>query len=141
MNLTDEQWRLIEPILPPPSPADRGRPPIDRRAVLDGILWKIRTDNPWYDWWLANSVLAVAEKHQNKPSHANWLEAFPFTVVGELPDEEKVPPRVPVIMDAEEARRVYGDGSFGGRYQVEGSIMQEVFAAALLDILQLLKFE
>jgi transposase len=49
MNLTDEQWRLIEPILPPPSPANRGRPPIDRRAVLNGILWKIRTDNPWYD--------------------------------------------------------------------------------------------
>jgi len=49
MNLTDEQWHLIEPILPPPSPADRGRPPIDRRAVLNGILWKIRTGNPWYD--------------------------------------------------------------------------------------------
>ena len=49
MNLTDEQWRLIEPILPPLSPSDRGRPPIDRRAVLNGILWKIRTDNPWYD--------------------------------------------------------------------------------------------
>jgi creatinine amidohydrolase len=95
----------------------------------------------WYDWWLANSVLAVAEKHQIKPSHANWLEAFPFTIVGELPDEEKVPPRVPGIMDAEEASRVYGDGSFGGRYQVEGNIMQEIFEAALLDILQLLKFE
>ena len=49
MNLTDEQWRLIEPILPPPSPSDRGRPPLDRRAVLDGILWKFRTGNPWYD--------------------------------------------------------------------------------------------
>jgi len=34
MNLTDEQWRLIEPILPPPSPSGRGRPPLDRRAVL-----------------------------------------------------------------------------------------------------------
>lgn len=80
-------------------------------------------------------MLAVAEKHQIKPSHANWLEAFPFNIVGELPDEEKVPPRVPGIMDAEEARRVYGDGSFGGRYQVEASIMQEIFEAALLDIL------
>jgi transposase len=28
MNLTDEQWRLIEPILPPPSPSDRGRHPL-----------------------------------------------------------------------------------------------------------------
>jgi len=49
MHLTGEQWRLIEPILPPPSPFDRGRPPLDRRAVLDGILWKLRTGNPWYD--------------------------------------------------------------------------------------------
>jgi transposase len=49
MNLTDEQWRLVELILPPPSPFDRGRPPLDRRAVLDGILWKLRTGNPWYD--------------------------------------------------------------------------------------------
>jgi len=95
----------------------------------------------WYDWWSANSVLAVAEKYQIKPSHANWLEAFPFTVVSELPDEEKIPPRVPGIMSAEEARHVYGDGSFGGRYQVGESIMQEIFEAALLDILQLLKFE
>jgi transposase len=28
MNLTDEQWRLIEPILPPPSPSERGRHPL-----------------------------------------------------------------------------------------------------------------
>jgi hypothetical protein len=28
MNLTDGQWRLIEPILPPPSPPGRGRPPL-----------------------------------------------------------------------------------------------------------------
>jgi len=28
MNLTDEQWRLIEPILPLPSPSGRGRPPL-----------------------------------------------------------------------------------------------------------------
>ena len=28
MNFTDEQWRLIELILPPPSPSDRGRHPL-----------------------------------------------------------------------------------------------------------------
>ncbi len=28
MNLTEEQWRLIEPLLPPSSPSDRGRPPL-----------------------------------------------------------------------------------------------------------------
>ncbi len=44
-------------------------------------------------------------------------------------------------MDAATARQVYGDGSFGGRYRAEDGIMREVLAAALEDVLQLLKFE
>jgi len=49
MDLTDEQWRLIEPCLPPLPPPHPGRPPRDGRAVLNGILWKIRTREPWYN--------------------------------------------------------------------------------------------
>ena len=49
MNLTDEQWRLVERSFPPPPPPRRGRPPVDYRRVLDGILWKFCTDSPWYD--------------------------------------------------------------------------------------------
>jgi transposase len=49
MRLTDEQWAVIQPLLPPPSPALRGRPPLDERAVLDGIFWKLSTLSPWYD--------------------------------------------------------------------------------------------
>jgi creatinine amidohydrolase len=95
----------------------------------------------WYDWWLSHSIEAVAQKHGIKPTHANWLEAFPFTVVGEMPDQPKVPPKVPgAIMDAKTARQVYGDGSFGGPYRVDGDIMHEMFTAALGDILLLLKF-
>jgi hypothetical protein len=44
-------------------------------------------------------------------------------------------------MDAKTAREVYGDGSFGGRYQAAPEIMHEMFEACLADILQLLKFE
>lgn len=44
-------------------------------------------------------------------------------------------------MNAEQARQVYGDGSFGGPYQASESVMQNIFQAALDDILQLLKFE
>jgi len=96
----------------------------------------------WFAWWMSHSVEAVSVRHAIKPNHANWLEAFPFTIVGELPEDEKIPPHVPSeVMDAETARRVYGDGSFGGRYQVEESIMQEVFDAALQDILQILEFD
>jgi creatinine amidohydrolase len=96
----------------------------------------------WYDWWLSHSVEAVAQKHNIKPTHANWLEAFSFTIVGELPQKGKIPPKVPsAIMDAKSAREVYGDGSFGGPYRVDDGIMQEILQAALEDILLLLKFD
>jgi creatinine amidohydrolase len=96
----------------------------------------------WYAWWMARSIEEVAIRHELKPDHANWLEAFPFNIVADLPEGEKTPPQVPSdIMDAQTARDIYGDGSFGGRYLVLPEIMQEVFDAALQDILQLLKFE
>ena len=95
----------------------------------------------WYDWWLSHSVEEVGRKHGIKPGHANWLEAFPFTMVGEQPETAKTPPKVPSsVMDAKTVRAVYGDGSFGGPYTAGEEVMHELFAAALNDILLLLKF-
>ena len=94
----------------------------------------------WYSWWQSNSVLSIAQKYDIDPSHANWLEAFQFTRVSELPSGEKQPPVVPGLMDAKKAREVYGDGTFGGVYQVDDKIMQEMFDACLKDILRLLEF-
>lgn len=94
----------------------------------------------WYAWWTSHSVEQVAQKHGLKPSHANWLEAFPFTTVAELPRGEKNPPYIPGLMDAHQAREVYGDGQFGGVYQADEKIMHELFAACLQDILKLLEF-
>ena len=96
----------------------------------------------WYAWWMAHSVEAIAVRHEFKPDHANWLEAFPFTIVADLPEGEKTPPQVPSdVMNAKMAREVYGDGSFGGRYQVSEDVMREIFDAALADIQQLLEFD
>ncbi len=95
----------------------------------------------FYSWWTSHSVESVARRYELKPAHANWLEAFPFTIVSELPEGEKIPPRVPGLLGAEEARQVYGDGSFGGRYTAGSEVMEELFSAALQDVLQLLKFE
>jgi len=87
-------------------------------------------------------VEAVATKHNLKPSHANWLEAFSFTIVGEMPDGIKTPPKVPsAIMGAQRARSVYGDGSFGGAYRAAEDVMHEIFTACLQDVLQLLQFD
>jgi creatinine amidohydrolase len=94
----------------------------------------------WYSWWQSHSVETVAQSHGLRSYHAGWIEAFPFTRVSELPPGEKTPPRVPGIMEATQARQLYGDGVFGGPYQVDDTIMREIFEAALQDILQLLEF-
>ena len=95
----------------------------------------------WYSWWLAHSVEIVAMNHGLRSFHAAWIEAFPFTRVGELPTGEKIPPRIPGLINAKLAKELYQDGVFGGPYQVDETIMSEVFTAALEDVLQLLKFE
>jgi creatinine amidohydrolase len=111
-----------------------------RLTELANILPGLKVQ--WYAWWMAHSVEEVAIRHAIKPSHANWLEAFPFTIVADLPEGEKTPPHVPSdIMDARTSREVYGDGSFGGKYQVPRETMEEVFDAALQDVLQLLNFD
>lgn len=46
-RLTDDQWELIKGFFPPP--ARTGRPPVNRRNVVDGILWILRTGAPWRD--------------------------------------------------------------------------------------------
>jgi transposase len=47
-DLTDRQWRVLEPLLPVP---DRpGRPAKwTRRQLIDGIRWRTRTGAPWRD--------------------------------------------------------------------------------------------
>ena len=96
----------------------------------------------WYSWWQSHGVEAVTLKHGLKPGHANWLEAFPFTIVSEIPDAPKAPPYVPsAILDAQSTRDIYLDGSFGGPYQVDSAVMGEIFDIALQDVQEMLKFE
>ena len=45
-SLTDEQWALVRPLLPPQR-GGTGRPPNDHRVVLGGILWVARTGSSW----------------------------------------------------------------------------------------------
>jgi len=48
--VSDALWARIEPLLPPPKPRRRycpGRKPIDRRKVLTGIIFVLKTGIPW----------------------------------------------------------------------------------------------
>jgi len=45
-DLTDEQWKLIEPSIPPPKPGGRPRK-VNMREVINGLLYLNRTGCPW----------------------------------------------------------------------------------------------
>ncbi|MEW2405157.1 IS5 family transposase [Streptomyces griseoviridis] len=47
-DLTDEQWAVLEPLLP--RGTRTGRPPVwPRRRLIDGIRFRVRTGMPWRD--------------------------------------------------------------------------------------------
>ncbi len=51
MDLTDEQWEVLEPLISDHfrRTGGRGRPWRDSRDVLNGILWVLRTGAPWHE--------------------------------------------------------------------------------------------
>jgi transposase len=46
--LTDEQWELVEPLMPL-STARTGRPVRSQRLMLDAAMWILATGAPWRD--------------------------------------------------------------------------------------------
>ncbi|MBB5939272.1 transposase [Streptomyces zagrosensis] len=47
-DLPDEQWAVLEPLLPKGTKA--GRPPVwSRRQLIDGMRFRVRTGVPWRD--------------------------------------------------------------------------------------------
>jgi hypothetical protein len=45
-DLTEARWKRLQPLLPPQKP-HTGRPAVDHRPLVEGILWKIQTGASW----------------------------------------------------------------------------------------------
>ena len=45
-ELTDQPWQDLKPLLPPPRKG-RGRPRVEDRKTLNGIMYVLRTGCPW----------------------------------------------------------------------------------------------
>ncbi|MER6434653.1 transposase, partial [Streptomyces sp900105245] len=45
-ELTDVEWELLAPLIPS---AGRGRPRVEGRRVINGMVYKIRTGISWRD--------------------------------------------------------------------------------------------
>ena len=48
-ELSDEEFALLKPFLPPERSGKAGKPYQSHRAVLNGIFWILRSGAPWRD--------------------------------------------------------------------------------------------
>jgi transposase len=82
--LTEEQWAKIEPLLPRLS--SRGRPWQDNRAVLEGILWVLRSGARWKDLPEQFPSPATCWRRLRKwEEDGTWLRAW-RTLIASLDD-------------------------------------------------------
>lgn len=51
MDMTEEQWAILEGLIPEKAAREdgKGRPRVNNREVLNGILWVLRTGAAWQD--------------------------------------------------------------------------------------------
>ena len=115
-------------------------------SVLSTFLYELANDLPgmkanYYSWWTQPVISEIAEKYGLTGNHANWMEAFPETIITDMPTGSKEIPGRSEIGNSQDVRKHYGDGSFGGRYQADQKVMDEIMEACTKEIINLLKFE
>lgn len=72
-DLTDEQWALLEPVLPVERTGRQGRPWMPHRQVVNGVLWRTRTGAPWRDLPSAyGSWQTVYGRHRTWSADGTW---------------------------------------------------------------------
>ena len=58
----EQLWQAIQPLLPPPPCRYGGRPRVDDRACLAGIVYQLRTGIPWRPGRWPGHLLAAAAR-------------------------------------------------------------------------------
>ena len=71
-DLIDDEWALLEPLLPDRTP-QRGGQWRDHRQVVNGVLWRVRTGAPWRDMPAAYGPWETAYyRHRRWSADGTW---------------------------------------------------------------------
>ncbi len=96
----------------------------------------------FHNWWCAPKTWAKVKAIDPVASHASWMENFPWTRVANVayPDTQK--PMVDIeklkMLGPAEARRMLGDGNYGGRYIRDDAEMLALWDVAVAETRALL---
>jgi transposase len=92
MDIKDEQWAIIEKHIPGSKSGDgnKGRPPQDKRQVLNGILWICRTGAQWMDMPDRYPPYQTCHRYfQNWVNEGVWNKIL-WTIAKDLKDRGKI---------------------------------------------------
>ena len=95
----------------------------------------------FYSWWTETNVQKVMEKHQVAGYHGGWMEAFKFCRVAPLPTGTKPAPHPARMLNRDEVKKTFKDGIYGGGWQPDDAILDEILEVAIADTVELLKFK
>jgi transposase len=87
-DLSEAEWRLLEPLLP----SERGRksrPAFDNRQIVNGILWRIRTGAPWRDLPEKHGKWMTVYQRFRRWSEAGIWEAVATTLAQAMADNSR----------------------------------------------------
>ncbi len=88
-ELTDEQWEVLAPLVARPRKRT-GRPPVDNRRVLNGVLNVLNTGCAWMDMPREYGAYATAWRRHAQWSADGTLERIWRTLLGMLDEQGKL---------------------------------------------------
>jgi creatinine amidohydrolase len=117
-------------------------------APVGALVQELMAEYPdmsikFHNWWNAPRTWAKVQAVDVSGSHANWMENFPWTRLGNVaaPREPKTTPDRDLMRASspKAARAILGDGSFGGEYQKPDDVMLAVWAVGVEETREVLE--
>lgn len=105
-------------------------------APVGALAQELMAERPslsikFHSWWNAPKTWARVQEIDASGSHANWMENFPWTRLGNVVSPDGVKATVDRdLMKAsspDDVRGLLGDGSFGGEYRKPDEVMEDLW--------------
>ncbi len=111
-------------------------------APVGALAQQIMAERPelsirFHNWYNAPETWAVAQAADASASHANWFENYPWTRLAHAPAPAGRKPGVDMALlrasNPADTRKLLGDGSFGGPWQMEDDVMDRLWKAGVAE--------